>query len=724
MARAQARSESMFGLLAIGFLNLLLAVVAYITDAAAVLVAFALIVVAAALLLSIAHWRRSIRVTTAAEQCAEKKIEQLADRMWEMQESEQRFRDLLEALGDVVVHRDRNGRILYANAVLSDLVELDARDLVGRTLSELGIDAPQVLDATYPGNEHLGTTDVCVHTKNGPRWFAWSELSLKDRDGTSAYWGIARNITGRKRAEMALVRARERAEQANLAKSRFLATVSHEIRTPMNGILGMTSLLSDTQLTAEQRTYNSAISASASALLALIEDLLDYSKIEAGRFELELEKVKVRELVENIVELLAARAFAKNIGLGCYVAPEVPETIEADSGRLRQILLNLLGNAIKFTEKGGVLVSLTKAVHAAGPAIAISVKDTGPGLEEDAAKRIFDEFERGCQDEPARDGSTGLGLAITRNLVDSMNGAIEVASVPGAGASFTVSLPLRSLEKEVVQAGLALRGWNVGIITPHATEGRTLAMTVEAYGGKAQVLESEKEATALLQNGNAAFDVIIIDASMEGEEIDLLDRLRKKGLRVGKALTLIAPQDRSRLAEFRAKGYSAFAARPVRGSTLLRLLLDTRSFAVESLQDQSPVAGAREMDSSQLSVLVAEDDEINTMLVKAALTRAGHRVSVVSNGRAAVEALTDPSREHNAVLMDLHMPILDGLQAIKHIRNYEAERGLSPIPILVLSADGQETTRRSLLAQGANEFLTKPIDPDDLLASLRKYAWQ
>ena len=658
----------------------------------------------------------------ASAPSAEQMVEALAGRMSEMQKSEQRFHNLLEALGDLVVHRDGKGRILYANRILSELVECDASELVGKTLPQLGIDIGVLPDAAFAKGERLISNDVAIQTKNGLRWFSWTELSRRDGEGGSvSHWAIARDITARKRAETALVNARERAEQASFAKSRFLATVSHEIRTPMNGIVGMAALLADTNLSAEQRTYIGAITTSASALLALIEDLLDYSKIEAGRLELEPQRMSVRELVEGVVELMAARAFAKNIGLGCHIAPDVPETVVADPGRLRQILLNLLGNAIKFTEEGGVLVTVTTATHDGKPALAFKVDDTGPGLEKKSLSRIFEEFEQADTSSTRKHGGAGLGLAITRRLVNAMEGAITVDSAPGEGATFTVFVPL--VEPEGIATGTmaALKGWEVAILTPHVVEGEALAMTVRAHGGKARVFDGEKSALALLRRRKTGFDAIIIDASLENELGDLLGRLRRSGLRAGQALTLIAPTDRGRLARFRANGYNAFIARPARDRTLLRLLLNAQqpeqAMVKEDLADAlaSPQRGV-------LKILVAEDNEINAMLTRAALHKAGHSVSTVSNGRAAVDVLTRPGRDFDVVLMDLHMPVLDGFDAILQIRHYEEETGLPPVPILVLSADGQEKTRHSALAHGATGFVTKPLDPDRLLSALEMYA--
>jgi len=705
-----------------GFAVLVVGGIAHLTGAAPLLIFLLLLLGLSALTLAVglppADGNKEASIGNASS--AEQMVEALADRMSEMQESEQRFYNLLEALGDLVVHRDGEGRILYANRILCELMECVAAELVGKTLPQLGIDVGVLPDAAFADGERLSSNDVAIQTKNGLRWFAWTELSR--REGASvSHWAIARDITARKRAETALVNARERAEQASFAKSRFLATVSHEIRTPMNGIMGMATLLADTRLSAEQRTYIGAISTSASALLALIEDLLDYSKIEAGRLELEPQPMSVRELVEGVVELMAARAFAKKIGLGCHIAPDVPETMLADPGRLRQILLNLLGNAIKFTEEGGVLVTVTTATHDGRPALSFKVDDTGPGLERNSLSRIFEEFEQADTSSTRKHGGAGLGLAITRRLVNAMEGAITVDSAPGEGAAFAVFVPL--VEPEGIAAGTraALKGWEVAILTPHVVEGEALAMTVRAHGGKARVFDGEKSALALLRRRKAGFDAIIIDASLENEMGDLLGRLRRNGLRAGQALTLIAPTDRGRLARFRANGYNAFIARPARDRTLLRLLLNAQQ--PDQMGANEDLAGASPSPQpGGLKILVAEDNEINAMLARAALYKAGHSVSMVSNGRAAVDALTHAGRDYDVVLMDLHMPVLDGFDAILQIRRYEEETGLPPVPILVLSADGQEKTRHNALAHGATGFVTKPLDPDRLLSALEMYA--
>ena len=640
-------------------------------------------------------------------------IETLADRMWELQESEERFRGLIDALGDLVVHRDRDGRIVYANKVFADLVGKDLRDLAGKTLSELGVDVGVVPDAAFADGECLSSTDVGIRSAGIVRWFSWIELSVRDKTSHAvSHRAIARDITARKRAETALIGARERAEFASQAKSRFLATVSHEIRTPMNGIMGMAKLLHDTELSPEQRTYLGAISTSASALLALIEDLLDYSKIEAGRFDPEPQPMSPREMADNVVELLAARAFAKGIGLGCHVVPDVPAMMTADPGRVRQVLLNLIGNAVKFTDAGGVRLTVRRIDDGNPGKIRFTVSDTGTGLRREDMERIFEEFEQADGTSTRSHGGAGLGLAISKRLASSMGGALTVTSVPGLGSEFSFDLPAYGASDEAPMRGDALAGRQAVILSRNTTEAEAIAETIRAYGGKADIVATPEQARLYADGCN----VLLVDAAMEDTDGRMLRRLREHGFATADAVTLIAPTDRGLLGELRASGYATFLARPVRGETLLRVLLAAKG----SLADQPQASrqrAAKPAGGGSLSVLIAEDNEINAMLARAALTKAGHRVEVVNNGKAAVEAVTGGARKrrYDVVLMDMHMPVMDGLDAISAIRRHEEQHGLAAVPIMVLSADSQEKTRHAVLAHGASGFITKPLDPDVLI---------
>lgn len=650
-------------------------------------------------------------------------IEELADRMWELQEREEHFHGLIDALGDLVVHRDRDGRIVFANAVFSELIGQPQEALIGRRLSDLGVSVGVVPDAAFSNGECLSSTDVAIPGPGAPRWFSWIELSMRDKASHEvSHRAIARDITARKRAEAALISARERAEHASQAKSRFLATVSHEIRTPMNGIMGMAKLLADTNLTDEQRTYVAAVSTSGSALLALIEDLLDFSRIEAGRFTPEPQPMSPRNTAESVVELMASRAFAKGIGLACHIAPQVPQTIVADPGRIRQVLLNLIGNAVKFTDDGGVLVGVDLVAGGAGDAVRFTVADTGAGLRGEDKDRIFEEFEQADGSSTRTHGGAGLGLAISRRIVNAMGGAITVESEFGKGSVFSFDVPAVDPTPVALSRDALLDGRRALILSRNELEAEALGRTLRDCGATVEIAATVEQAIDL----GGVCDTLLIDARCEAADGRALKRLRQAGFAEAQAIILIAPNDRGALGEYRRSGYETFLARPVRGETLLRLVASGSAPPPVAGTASGPAKGmspGRPTEPASRLILIAEDNEINALLARSALQKAGHRVELVGNGKAAVEAVVGASlrNRHELVLMDLHMPRMDGVEAIVEIRRHEEATGIAPVPIVVLSADGQEATRHSVLAHGANGFLVKPLDPEALVRAVEEH---
>jgi CheY-like chemotaxis protein len=436
--------------------------------------------------------------------------------------------------------------------------------------------------------------------------------------------------------------------------------------------------------------------------------------------------VSPRELVENVAELLAARAYAQGIGLGCYCAPDAPQRITADPGRLRQVLLNLIGNAIKFTEKGGVLVSVTRSPRMEG-AIRFSVADTGPGLAPADIDRVFREFEQGDSTSTRRHGGAGLGLAISKRIVEAMNGTIGAESEMGKGARFHFDIPIGRDGVPGAAPAQLLAGRIAVIVSENGPETEAIAATLEAYGcGVEKVRSIDAAAGRIAAIAADASVAVLIDARLDGSSGKLLKRLRRLAGRPFEAITLIAPTDRGGLDQFRSNGYATFLARPVRGETLLRLLTARQPASAASSDPRSAVKSRDEpvaMAAAGLSILVAEDNEINALLARSALTKAGHEVHVVKNGRQAVDAVVHPpEKRFDLVLMDLHMPVMDGLDAIALIRRHEEKKGLRPVPIMVLSADGQEGTRHAALTHGATGFVSKPLDPKALVEAVAEQA--
>ena len=610
--------------------------------------------------------------------------ERVADRLWEASEGEERASSLFDQLGDLVVICDARRTILHANASFCNAVGLPLARVKDQTLRAVGVDVPRVRNrnATMP-----------VDVRIGSRWFSWIELPTTTGQDGKAFRAVARDIHERKVSETQLIEARERAEAANQAKSRFLATVSHEIRTPLNGINGMAKLLADTRLSEEQRTYVQAVTASGNALMNLIEDLLDFSKIETGKFDLRPENVEVRPFCESLVELVAARAHGKGIGIATYIAPDVAQTIVSDPNRLRQSLLNLLGNAVKFTETGGISLIVT----APQGSICFTVRDTGKGIDTANIARIFEEFEQVETGTTRSHGGVGLGLSITRRLVVAMGGDIMVKSEVGKGSSFTIDLP--NLAPAAAPAKTRLSNVSCMIQMESHFEVEALASTIAAHGGEAKRWTGHSELDA--------DSILLMDmksAQKLPKETDLQAFARR--------IILIEPGERGQMPEFQDRGFESFLVRPVRGASLVRVLSGRQAAKREALaQDAEP----NRDQSRKLSVLLAEDNEINALLVKSALTRAGHTVTVVGDGRSAVGEVFKTRHMPDVVLMDLHMPIMDGLDAISAIRTAEDEKGRKHVPILALTADGQMDVEQAVRAVGGDGMITKPVDPARLV---------
>ena len=542
-------------------------------------------------------------------------------------------------------------------------------------------------------------------------------------------------FAAQQRALEELESARQRAEEANQEKSRLLATITHELRTPMNGVIGMAALLRDTELTPEQENYVKAIEASGRSLLSIIDELLNATRPEAGGFDIVPAPFDLTRTVEKACELLSPRAHAKNIEIACYIDPKLTGRFWGDAARLRQILINLAGNAIKFTDSGGVLVRVTPDSETAGK-VRFEVVDSGIGISEEDQETIFEPYRQVAAAGERRKGGTGLGLAISRRLVERMGGDLRVRSSPGEGSTFHFTLPLPkesddSRDQAVGQGNL--QDAKIGLAVPAGPTRQALADYIAAFGGHtwniASDAELKAELTRLARGGEGE---IICDESFGESLKEVADALgHESGLK--RVWLLLRPEDRRRLRFLMEGGVAGFLLRPLRRDTFLFRFVERRADETVSTsvaELRKALAAGRETtggSGSRPVALLVEDNAINAMLASAILGKTGYEVIRATTGEAALEHMRKvcaggeqaPARPR-LILMDVHMPQMDGPEATRRIRALEAELGCERTPILALTASAGNQERERCLVAGMDGFLAKPFDKPDLVEAIGK----
>ncbi len=643
------------------------------------------------------------------------RCELLADRNWELQEAEERAKSLLETQGDLIVRRDAEGRITYANDAFCALAGQSQQSLLGSTTT---LDVLEH-DNFTPLPDGTRLHDQKIMSMAGARWVAWREVIVRvDGNDRTEVQSVGRDITDRVNAERALGEARDAAEAANRAKSRFLAVVSHEIRTPLNGILGMSELLLDTPLTPEQTTYVRAAKTSGDALLSLIEEILDFSKIEAGKLEMAARPFSLFTLIEEVVELLGPRAQAKGIEIASDVDERLPACMMGDDARLRQVLLNLAGNAIKFTEVGGVSVIVERGAQP--DEVVFLVRDTGIGIMPEQRVRIFLDFEQADSGSTRKFGGTGLGLAISKRIVEHMGGSIDVESIPGQGATFRVAMTLKRADTdEPIFVAPELAASNVLIVAPTSVAASLLARRLSRWGARILIAPETTAAESLQEQ---AWDAVIVDHAL-GSAVTA-SFAAKIGNKPARRIVLVTPSERQGLAALKDAGFTGYLVKPVRAASLKTQLVASNTFEGAVLTSASAIdeqPDAKTADARKgFKILIAEDNKINALLARSLIAKLGHWPTGAANGTMALDAwrtARSAGAPYDLVLMDLHMPGIDGLEATRRIRAAETETGRRT-PIIALTANAFSEDREACLAAGMDSFLVKPLDREQLLAVL------
>ncbi len=692
------------------------------------------------------HNTRVIRDKQGEVQAFEGSIEDITERkksLAEIKRLKEFNEEIVQNISEGILLQDVQGNITFVNPATATMLGYTPQELIGKHWTTITPpDQYHVVEQADQRrregkSDHYELEIICkdgsrltVITSGSPRFidktFVGTLAVLTDITEQKQDETALANIN--EELEYALLRANElavAAEKANQAKSEFLANMSHEIRTPMNGIIGMTELALGTTLTDEQRDYLLAVQTSAEALLSLLNDILDFSKIEAGKLELEEIDFDLGQVVEQLADIMVQRAVQKNLELLLYLHPDITTAVRGDPLRLRQVLVNLVGNAIKFTDEGEVVVEIEQTSQDDETIeFRCSVSDTGIGIPEEKKNLVFESFAQADGSTTRRYGGTGLGLAISKQLVELMGGHIQVDSKVGRGSKFTFTIILkRGKTKPVSQPHQSsLEGLRVLCIDDNATNRRILRDTLHSFGCKPEVVADGSTGLNRLlpaADQNISFDLVLIDVQMpQMNGIEVLQVIRRTAQLAHLPVVLLTSVDNlNTVASRKDLNWSAYLTKPIKQSQLLNAMMIAvgQATPTDTAGQTLPPAEAVTDGAPSLRILLAEDNEINRRLATIMFEREGYHVVCAENGRVALSLLEQ--QEIDLIFMDVQMPEMDGLEATAAIR---AETKWANIPIIAMTAHAMKGDREHFLSAGMDDYVTKPIRTKEVLAAIER----
>lgn len=647
---------------------------------------------------------------------------------------------LMDYIPDSIYFKDAQGRFIRINQAKADRSGLaSTSDAVGKTDADFfpadhaeksSSEEQAIMQTKQPLielEEHL------IWPSGLQRWVSSTKLPLTKPNGdVVGTFGISRDITKLKITEQALEIAKEAAETANRSKSEFLANMSHEIRTPMNGIIGMSELLADTTLSPEQQEYLGMVRSSADSLLRLLNDILDFSKVEAGKLELEEITFDLRDCVEKTVRTLTANAAEKNLELACRIDPEVPTSVIGDPGRLRQVIINLVGNAMKFTEQGEIVVTVTidpEIEQERGDDTAdwtqlhVSVCDTGIGVPKEKLQTIFEAFSQVDASTTRQYGGTGLGLTISSQLVSLMGGRIWVESEPGKGTTFQFTVRLGIAQQQPPSPAVTLADLvktSVLVVDDNQTNRRILQEVLSRWGLQPTAVASGADALTELRRAaddGHPYGLVLLDCMMpEMDGFTVFEQMLNDGqFTEAKTIMISSAGGSGDSQRCRDLGIGRYMMKPVVQSELLDCILHL--MVLPEKLDKALASEPSEHSQTSLRILLAEDGIVNQRVATGLLKRMGHQVEIAEDGIEAIQAWRE--KTFDLILMDWQMPTMDGREATQRIREEEKELG-THIPIIAMTAAAMKGDRETCLASGMDDYIAKPIDPELLAESLQR----